>query len=89
MRRARQRYEGGIVSQEIVEGDWVLICETNEKGEVVVVLDQGERFMVRVEGTLSWPFPKTVHVMVEKIRKIKKVKNDLKWYQINLFGEKK
>lgn len=76
-----------MVSQEIVEGDWVLICETNEKGQVIVVLDRGERFMVRVEGNLSWPFPKNVHVMVEKIRKIKppKKKEQL-WYQVDLFG---
>jgi hypothetical protein len=78
------------VSQEIVEGDWVLVCETNEKGQVIVVLDKGERFMVKIEGNLSWPFPKTVHVMVEKIRKIKPPKKkEAVWYQVDLFGEKK
>jgi hypothetical protein len=78
------------VSQEIVEGDWVLICETNEKGEVIVVLDRGERFMVRVEGTLAWPHPKTVHVMVEKIRKIKPPKQKVSiWFQVDLFGGNK
>lgn len=78
------------MSQEIVEGDWVLICETNEKGQVVVVLDRGERFMVRVEGNMTWRFPKTVHVMVEKIRKIKPPKKKPTfWYQVDLFGDNK
>ena len=77
------------MSPGINEGDWVLVCETNERGEVISVFDDGERFMVRIEGNEKWPHPKTVHVMVEKIRKIRTPKKDPKWYQINLFGEKK
>jgi len=79
------------VSPGINEGDWVLICETNEKGEVISVFDEGERFMVKILATEKWPFPKTVHVMVEKVRKIKTPKKEspVKWYQVDLFGEKK
>lgn len=78
------------MSQEIVEGDWVLVCETNERGQIVVVLDKGERFMVRIDSSVNWPFPKTVHVMVEKIRKIKPPKKqEVVWHQVDLFGDKK
>lgn len=77
------------MSPEIKENDWVLVCETNERGKVIEVFDEGERFMVRIEATEKWPFPKTVHVMVEKVRKIKTPKEEPKWYQINLFGDKK
>jgi hypothetical protein len=71
----------------IVEGDWVLICETNDRGVVQTVYDEGERFMVIVQGTSKWPHPKRVHVMVEKIRKInppKPSKEESKWNQISL-----
>lgn len=82
------RRKDHIVSQEIVEGDWVLVCETNERGQIVAVFDKGERFMVKIDATEAWPFPKNVHVMIEKIRKIKKPKPREKvWYQVNLFGE--
>lgn len=79
------------MNQEIVEGDWVLVCETNERGEVIAVFDKGERFIVKIDATESWPFPKTVHVMIEKIRRIKKPKQKEKpmWYQVDLFGDKK
>lgn len=55
---------------EINAGDWVLVCETNERGCVIEVFDDGERFLLSIEATEKWPFPKRVHVMVEKIRKI-------------------
>lgn len=73
----------------IIENDWVLICETNERGQVISVFDEGERFMVQIGATEKWPFPKTVHVMVEKVRKIRPPKKDdsPKWYQVNLFGD--
>jgi hypothetical protein len=71
----------------IVEGDWVLICETNEKGMVETVLDEGERFIVAVAATTEWPYPKRLHVMIEKVRKIKPPKPEkpeIKWHQITL-----
>ena len=67
-----------------------MVCETNERGQVVAVFDKGERFMVKIDATLSWPFPKNVHVMIEKIRKIKPPKKkETVWYQVNLFGDDK
>jgi hypothetical protein len=75
------------MAPEIVEGDWVLICETNEKGVVEAVFDKGERFLVVVEGDKEWPHPKRFHVMVEKLRRIrtpKPKKLEVKWHQITL-----
>lgn len=78
------------MSQQIGEGDWVLVCETNERGQVIAVFDKGERFMIKIDATEAWPFPKSVHVMIEKIRKINPPKKRQPvWYQINLFGDKK
>ena len=74
------------MSQQIGEGDWVLVCETNERGQVIAVFDKGERFMIKIDATEAWPFPKSVHVMIEKIRKIRPPKpEELKWEQPNLF----
>lgn len=79
----------------IVAGDWVLVCETNERGCVIEVFDDGERFLLSIPLTDGWPYPKRVHVMVEKIRKIrppkeKKVRKiELTWKQACLFEEKK
>ena len=77
------------MAPEINENDWVLICETNERGQVISVFDDGERFMVKIDATERWPFPKTVHVMVEKVRKIRppRKEDNPKWFQVNLFGE--
>ena len=77
------------MSPEIKENDWVLVCETNERGQVVAVFDKGERFMVKIDATEKWPFPKMVHVMVEKVRKIRPPKKEAgpKWYQVKLFGD--
>ena len=77
------------MNPDIQENDWVLICETNERGQVTVVLDKGERFMVKVNPSKEWPFPKMVHVMIEKVRKIKPPKEEPTqvWYQVNLFGD--
>lgn len=72
----------------IGEGDWVLVCETNDKGHVIEVFDDGERFLINVPPTNEWPFPKRMHVMIEKIRKIrppKEEKPELHWEQPNLF----
>lgn len=55
----------------INEGDWVLICETKERGFVIAVRDRGERFLVEVPPSDKWKYPKRVHVMVEKVRKVK------------------
>lgn len=75
---------------DIGKGDWVLICETSERGIVDEVFDKGERFLVSVEATEKWPHAKRVHVMVEKIRKIrppKPVKKKMYWEQRGLFEE--
>lgn len=72
----------------IGEGDWVLICETNERGCVIEVFDEGERFLVNIPKSDKWPHPKRVHVMIEKIRKIKTPKPEapeLHWEQTDLF----
>ena len=69
----------------IYEGDWVLICETGEKGIVVKVYDEGERFLIDLPICDERPFHRTAHVMVEKIRKIRPIKPKNKWKQENLF----
>lgn len=72
----------------IKEGDWVLVCETGEKGQVVEVFDDGERFLINIPLTDGWPYPKRVHVMIEKLRKIrtpKPEKQGLNWEQQGLF----
>lgn len=69
-------------------GDWVLVCETNERGCVIEVFDEGERFLLEVMPNDQWPFPRRVHVMVEKLRKIKPPKPPkfgVKWKQETLF----
>jgi hypothetical protein len=68
--------------------DWVLVCETGEKGQVLDVFDDGERFLLSIPKTEKWPFPRRVHVMIEKIRKIRPPKPEElmpKWEQPNLF----
>ena len=75
---------------DIGKGDWVLICETSERGIVDEVFDKGERFLVAVAATEQWPYPKRLHVMVEKVRKIrppKVKKKKLFWEQRGLFEE--
>lgn len=67
-------------------GDWVLVCETGEKGCVLEVFDDGERFLLEVPPNEKWPFTKRIHVMVEKIRKIRPIKPTGKvWKQSTLF----
>ena len=61
---------------EIRAGDWVLVCETNDKGCVVEVFDEGERFLLEIPKKVDWPFTRRVHVMVEKIRKIRPPKEE-------------
>lgn len=73
---------------KIKEGDWVLICETGERGEVIEVFDEGERFLLSIPPTENWPHTKRMHVMVEKLRKIrtpKPEKPELYWEQQGLF----
>jgi len=73
------------MAPEIVKGDWVLICETNERGQVEAVFDKGERFLVVVQGNKEWPHPKRFHIMVEKLRRIRAPKKqEVKWHQITL-----
>jgi hypothetical protein len=57
----------------IVVGDWVLICETKDKGIVVAAMDQNERFLVHVPPTQKYHYAKQVHVGIEKVRKIKPI----------------
>lgn len=73
---------------QIGMNDWVLVCETGEKGVVIEIFDEGERFLLSIPQTDKWPYPKRVHVMIEKIRKIRppKIKNSkLYWEQADLF----
>lgn len=77
-----------MTAPKIEVGDWVLICETSEKGCVIDVFDKGERFLLNVQQTNGWPFPKRVHVTIEKIRKIKTPrpeKPQIDWSQESLF----
>jgi hypothetical protein len=55
----------------LAKDDWVLILETNEKAVIEKVLDDGERFLLRVPSFMSWPWPRWVHVPREKIKRIK------------------
>jgi hypothetical protein len=69
----------------IRQDDWVLICETGEKAKVVCVFDEGERFLLMIPQTEEVPFERRVHIMVEKIRKIRPPKQRIKWFQTTLF----
>lgn len=72
----------------IEKGDWVLVCETNDKGFVIEVFDDGERFLINVPPSPDWPHPKRMHVMIEKLRKIrppKEEKPEIRWDQPQLF----
>lgn len=70
----------------IQKGDWVLVCELNERGCVVEVFDGGERLLISLSSTDAWPFPRRVCVMIEKVRKVRppKIKKQ-KWQQQGLF----
>jgi hypothetical protein len=54
-------------------GDWVMICETGDKGVVIAAMDQNERFVVQIPPTAKWLHVKQVHVGIEKVRKIKPI----------------
>lgn len=72
----------------IKQGDWVLICEISERGCVIEVFDDGERFLVNVPESEKCPQLRRFHVSVEKVRKIKAPKENklLKlWKQTKLF----
>lgn len=72
----------------INRGDWVLICEISERGEVIEVFDDGERLLVLVRESEKCQHPRKFHVSVEKVRRIKKPKENklIKlWKQTNLF----
>jgi ribosomal protein L24 len=69
----------------IKKGDWVLVCETGDKGEVESVLDEGERFVIVLPKTPDWPYPRRMHVMVEKIRKIRTPSKASFWEQLKFF----
>jgi hypothetical protein len=77
------------VTQPVIQvDDWVLVCETGEKGKVLDVFDEGERFLLSIPENKSWPFPRRMHVMIEKIRKIRPPKPEEfgpKWEQTGLF----
>ena len=53
------------------EDDKVRITETGEIGFVSRVLDGGERVIVRIPSSTSWPFPCYAYVDKEKIRRVK------------------
>jgi hypothetical protein len=55
----------------IKENDLVVIYETKETGYVEKILDGGDRLMVRVPSSGSWPYPHHVYVVREKVRKAK------------------
>jgi hypothetical protein len=76
---------GSESNNVINEGDWVLICETGERGKVIDSKDRGERFLVEVPPTDKWKYTKRVHVMVEKIRKVNPPKIKKVVIQLKLF----
>jgi hypothetical protein len=49
--------------------DRVKIAETGEIGYVAQVMDGGERVMVRVPSSTSWPFPSYVYLDKEKVKR--------------------
>jgi hypothetical protein len=53
------------------ENDLVVIYETKETGYIEKILDEGDRLMVRVPSSGSWPYPHHVYVVREKVRKAK------------------
>jgi hypothetical protein len=54
------------------ENDPVVIYETGEVGYVEKILDgEGDRLMVRIPSSGSWPYPHHVYVDREKVRKAK------------------
>lgn len=55
----------------LVEGDWVLIQKTGETGIIEKTMDDGERLWVRVPSKTDWPFPRWVHVPVDKVKRIR------------------
>jgi len=81
------RGKGDAMTQPVISvGDWVLVCETSEKGQVIDVFDEGERFLISIPKSDKWPYPRRAHVMIEKIRKIRPPKEEgPKWEQPTLF----
>ena len=54
------------------ENDPVVIYETGEVGYIEKILDdEGDRLMVRIPPSGSWPYPHHVYVGREKVRKAK------------------
>jgi len=40
------------MTQPVIKADdWVLVCETGEKGQVLEVCDDGERFLLSIPKT--------------------------------------
>lgn len=59
------------------QNDKVKIIKTGEVGYVDRVLDDGERFMVRIPSSEGWPYPHHVYVVKENIQRAGGSKNDL------------
>lgn len=77
-----------MMQPQIGLNDWVLVCETGERGQVIEIFDEGERFLLTIPKTEQCPYARKVHVMIEKIRKIRppKIKESkFYWEQTDLF----
>ena len=67
------------------ENDPVVIYETGEVGYVEKILDdEGDRLMVRIPSSGSWPYPHHVYVDKENVRRAsKKLPHERDLYESN------
>ena len=72
------------------ENDPVVIYETGEVGYIEKILDdEGDRLMVRIPSSGSWPYPHYVYVDKEKIRRAsKKIAHERILYEVPYLPEK-
>lgn len=50
----------------------VFIVDTKEVGYIERVLDNGDRYMVRIPSSEGWPYPHHVYVDKERVRNVAK-----------------
>lgn len=58
----------------LAEGDWARLI-SGEIGVVEKCLDGGERLWIRIPSTTNWPFPRWVHALSEKVKRIRPPKH--------------
>ena len=54
----------------LTEGEWVRL-DSGEIGIVERRLDGGERLWIRIPSVTDWPFPRWVHIVSEKVKRIR------------------